>query len=59
MRVTKVRASLIAVAAASLVTTVLAQQPPAGWRARSRRSAGAPAPRAAGAVLRRSLMCRR
>ncbi len=30
--------SLLAVAAASLVTTVLAQQPPARWRARSRRA---------------------
>ena len=44
MRVSKVRASLIAVAAASLVTTVLAQQPPAAGAP----AAGAPAPQGRG-----------
>ena len=49
MRVTKVRASLIAVAAASLVTTVLAQQPPSGGApAAGAPAAGAPAPQGRG-----------
>ena len=59
MRVSKVRASLIAVAAASLVTTVLAQQPPPLARPqparagapRARRTAGQPVLDAADAGL--------
>jgi type 1 glutamine amidotransferase len=48
MPVSKVRASLIAVAAASIFTTVLAQQPPAGPPAGGAPAAGAPQGRGRG-----------